>query len=1221
MKAAMIAGLCFTVASRCYGTMPGNTEYPAKLSDTLAILPGKSLGEIFLETSGTKPPAESWDPGKLRELADRIGKEPVPKLLKTADDLIAQARASYTPGSDSCNLAHDVRDAVAVSAENPNAAREYILERLDGKLSGDELDQRAESATGAIKANWLYLCGAKRFASGDREECQAWFDRVVKEFPKSPRAEMAMFMSARCAFSATRQLQEKGEDEKTLANARKIAVARFEALRKHYPHGRFDADALGWLGALAYDSNDYLKALDYYIAQAETPGHPETLMSAIYNCEKTLGHLAPKPGGDAAFALIARHPRIAMAFTYLVVASPEADNYNGKWDNPADVRKWRRTILPRIATAVAKQRDKYKSTDWQPRYLAMLIHAASGSGNQAQALQLSQISPDQLKRSDDLLFARGITLQRASKTHEAIDAFQTFLNTFPKSPMTPGVKVRLALALADNHQAGDAIATLRDLLATASPGQGNTNGAAGESADEDNSASSDEEESADEDNSASSDEDENADEDESEPNAASGASDESSSESESHATGYAPTIYPLARLYMSDSEGYPTGEVQWNAADSAVYGNLSGADEEQIYQFIDTLLNFVPLPELLATPEDKNLDEAGKRKVRAILAERYLAAEDFAEAKKYIVDPHKQEIVNRLERLTNDNTGTPEQKAQRMMELGDAWAAARGRLLRTPLDTDLHEEAPVPGLLRRDNGHTLGLTNVEDQLDERDELHHASRWWMRGARALPGTPLSAKARLKALEALPQIARFSLYTEQRAREIKLEAVSREIYDKLRAESPNSPEAQRFAAYWSVPPEQKKSEETSSYDSEQSDQTAIVQCDDTAAPLGYPISDKNAFNALTRKNPSRSSEEEQPPYQVWNYVERHVKELRQTADAADVKGLVQLVRKNITAREDVTLANCLDDLAQFLSEPNVPDEAARGAYVNLRLDLLHRTHWPDSPVDPGISTQDSDDAVASEIDEAEKNPALQSFHDYLDLCRIGLVAGKRIEVTTDIPGGKELAGVTYYSRDFAKIEKMTRDFLAKYPRSHKREAAIFVLARAIYSLSCPHILCDTAATSGSEGDRMVDVVQKAHRVEPFDPKRVMQALDDYDREFPNGRYAADVRDMRAATLWRMGDWGKALDLTLAQIAGHVSGDLLGDAETRLANIFAELANVEHRPQVLAAIRAHPACLPYLAAYVGAATEDRTHPLRYMQRYLSDQLHFKVPPPPSAESVAAN
>jgi hypothetical protein len=81
------------------------------------------------------------------------------------------------------------------------------------------------------------------------------------------------------------------------------------------------------------------------------------------------------------------------------------------------------------------------------------------------------------------------------------------------------------------------------------------------------------------------------------------------------------------------------------------------------------------------------------------------------------------------------------------------------------------------------------------------------------------------------------------------------------------------------------------------------------------------------------------------------------------------------------------------------------------------------------------------------------------------------------------------------------------------------------------------------------------------------------------------------------------------------------MLGDAETRLANIFAELANVEHRPQVLAGIRARPACIPYLAAYVGAATNDRAHPLRCLERYLSDQLHFKIAAPLPAEPFASN
>ena len=155
VKAAALAGLCFLTAARCYATMPGGTEFPATLSDTLDILPGKSLGEIFLETADIKPPTESWDDGKVGELADRLGKESLPQLLKAADELIAQARAAYTPGSDYCNLAHDVHDAIAVSGENPAAAREYILARLDKDFFSSNLNEKAESAKGSIKANWL----------------------------------------------------------------------------------------------------------------------------------------------------------------------------------------------------------------------------------------------------------------------------------------------------------------------------------------------------------------------------------------------------------------------------------------------------------------------------------------------------------------------------------------------------------------------------------------------------------------------------------------------------------------------------------------------------------------------------------------------------------------------------------------------------------------------------------------------------------------------------------------------------------------------------------------------------------------------------------------------------------------------------------------------------------------------------------------------------------
>ena len=270
-------------------------------------------------------------------------------------------------------------------------------------------------------------------------------------------------MDGRCAFSATRKNWDQGEetppDSETIS-AQKRATELFVRYRKQYPRGRFVADALGWLGALAFDAGNYVDALDCYIAQAETPGHPETLKSAVFMCERSLAAVAATPEGNVAFAQIARHPRIAMGFTYLVLSAREADNYDGKFDKPVDVKKWRRTILPRIAAEVVKQKERYKDGDWQPRYLALLAQAASAEGNQAQALQLTDLAPAELERSDDLLLVRAIAFQRAGQAADAIATYRQLLDKFPRAPTAPGVRLRLAFALQDNHEAGGALAEL-----------------------------------------------------------------------------------------------------------------------------------------------------------------------------------------------------------------------------------------------------------------------------------------------------------------------------------------------------------------------------------------------------------------------------------------------------------------------------------------------------------------------------------------------------------------------------------------------------------------------------------------------------------------------------------------------------------------------------------------------------------------------------------------
>jgi hypothetical protein len=140
-------------------------------------------------------------------------------------------------------------------------------------------------------------------------------------------------------------------------------------------------------------------------------------------------------------------------------------------------------------------------------------------------------------------------------------------------------------------------------------------------------------------------------------------------------------------------------------------------------------------------------------------------------------------------------------------------------------------------------------------------------------------------------------------------------------------------------------------------------------------------------------------------------------------------------------------------------------------------------------------------------------------------------------------------------------------------------------------------------------LTEIQQKAYQHEPFDPKRVLGALDEYDREFPKGRYAAEVRNLRGMTLYRTHEWAAALDLTVAQFADKTKPELKTEAAIRLANIFAALEDAQFRADVLDAIKARPAATPLLKQFLEKSATDRTHPLRYLVSYLSDQLNLKA------------
>ncbi len=341
-----------------------------------------------------------------------------------------------------------------------------------------------------------------------------------------------------------------------------------------------------------------------------------------------------------------------------------------------------------------------------------------------------------------------------------------------------------------------------------------------------------------------------------------------------------------------------------------------------------------------------------------------------------------------------------------------------------------------------------------------------------------------------------------------------------------------------------------------------------------------------------------------------------------------------------RWDAPLMNLLDDLRDLLGAHPVglTPEALRH-YLDLRLECLHVTGWRlggnSLPTVPGLgadtvesadansngddgggvagpekplgSGKGVDDVVFNHIRAAYKAPGMAPLKDYLDFLALAVIANHRIDVVVapqspEVPKYLDKEGqTTYTTRDYPKLEKLTAEFLAEHPRSGKREAARLLYARALYNASRPTLFYKYAVWPESEHFAGGNIIG-THRREPFDPRKIGEALNAYDKEFPHGRYASEIRNLRALLAWRTQDWNIALDLTLAALDDPQAPDLQPEAAFRLANIFSEgLCDETERARLLTAIKARPAAVKRLREYL----EKCDHPLRMIKSWVASQL----------------
>ncbi len=1192
---------------------------PPTLPYYLDRLPAKPPSLIFEETYGApQEPAKPTDFKKalLSLAADCEKNRPPAEGLAATDKLLVQARLDPTRAAALCNLLEDVRDLFASAPPAPGkAAARYIRWRVDHAdsfnlvwdpaksglhtTSNDGPVQPDRDSLGpvidkllaapeekSLRAHWLYLRGACDYPTAGAD----FFQRVVDEFPDDPRAEVARFMLARCKLVASRSHGETGgaadsspknaDDPATVD--RNAARALFEDYLKRYPQGRFVADVPGWLGALAFDAEDYSGALDEYIRQAEMPGHPEVLKSAGFMCERCLSRLA-SANDTAALDKVSLHPRLAMSLIYLLVNSPEADNYDGKFDSPAQVARWRAALLPRLATVVAAHQEDYKGHGWQGWYLAILAQAASGTGDQAKALTLCAMDRDELARSDDLAFAQLVALGRARRLPEAIAAADEFARRFPKSPLARGAALRRVLALVDNHQAALALAELSRLRKSLAKSKG--------SVDDDDDAGG--------------------------PDA----------------------------WYTQDTV-YPTADADLDASRSVLSSDISGAQSIVLAQIADALLNFAPLPELAAALAGK-LDGADTVNLRAVLAQRWLAEEEnFAEAKKYATPAQWSGVRATLEKLTTEAAAAPagEARAAACQRLANAWADARGQVVFAPLETDkvrgdlftAPTGAEYADVRRRENGLALGLSAdaMNHALSGRDEWQHASRWWQKAADEAPtGSPARAKALWSALRAMPSMALASPCMFLLAGEADWSKESHRLYDRLRRECPDSREAREFAVYYDLkPPEQKKSD----------DQSVTVAADgdtqygegekptgpdpsaaalDDALPTGEPEYrwDQRESDASTDDEDSTDDNHNAKFAEILsgalalNTPVLTTNPPRLAREVGRLRAQLDGLRRGLY---DLFLVNFLDDLDDFLQEPaDKLKPAAVRRYLQLRTECMSVEHWGtsagegDLPPVPGATEDTLNETVYGHIREAYRAPEMAAFKDYLDFLAMAVVANSKFEVPIpgetedakygDEPGKKE--PVTYTSRDYPKLARLTEGFLKDHPHSRKREAVWFLYARALYAASRPHPLTKFAVWPHSPHFAGGTVIF-THRQAPFEPQKIGAALNGYDREFPHGRYAGDIRNLRGLLAWRTQNWPLALDLTLQTLADKSDAVLQGEASRRLLNLFGDgLTDETERRRCLTAIKARPEAVARLREFL----PDSPYPLRALQEWLLAEL----------------
>lgn len=1127
-------------------------EAPPTLDRYPERLPVKTLRDLMREMH---PPAAA--PATVEELDHAVRNLAAMATIKPHDAILAlveKAQEKNRAGEYRkrfANCLNDLHDLLTDGGADEAGAGDYIAARTaamhgdDGfilrpegkrdegtlrerKAAAASLQQQADHAGPALRPHWLVLLAAQHFRFAEFAEAERVFSQVIHLSPESPRAEIAALMLGRCKLERWRDaVTTKSASEQEQTGLATAADTAFTDYLEKYPKGRFALDVPGWRVDLASETGERSRAFSLLLEQLDGTGHPEIVRRAAREMEVLLGDTdfdeeedesTSSPSRLLPIDELAKRPLAALAVVYHFLDPRSREDFTA------------------IVTNFESHTERVVvDQDLQP---VLLLRRAGRTFLPKLAEALARRRTEIPKEWQPRYLA--VLAWAASESGEQRQAVRLCELAGPRLLESDDLSFARAVAL---QRAGDwpaARAAFTELraryprsplrrefgfrLATVLRDQGEAGLA----------------------------------------------------------------IVELLRMRAEDDAEVEAVQSQNQARNRLIeegdYFDLPVQDElpslhlpAELDQWVDTLVQFAPLDQLQRGAEAVRDDAEPRARFSAILRDRHLAAEHFAEARKDppVEDPSTRTFdhdkgeakpplagdewgaaVRRLEKLTRGvATAPPAKKARAEYELAEAWAHARGRLtmpaegFNAAFNSGFSPEADE----RLHNARAAGYSTESSahELESRDEMRHALPHYLAAADLAPGTELAAGALRKANDALRLLAERTTWAAGRAFETNAEALSRQCYERLQKEAPAPPGTN---VWWTFrPPAEKPWTRYSLQTTAHEGEVAILESFIAPKPGGE--SDGNAWQEVQKEWPER------------------LEQIAQNAAKWDAAKLIEELgkvredfRPHISNAQGAAILNHVDDLTLFLSEPGVTAEE-RAAYFGFRL-----------------LRNNPDDTHPA---------ALKRWDDYVTFLNLVRETGP-IDPDTD-------------RMNVRPMTVRMREFLEKFPKSRKREAAMARLAIAAVRESHGH--AGVADLEYDEppllsGGQTVSLA-RAH------PERLAEAraaVDAYQREFPKGRYAVNVRLWRGALAIDEKDWPRAVrDLTATLDEPH-QDDLYLDASLNLGCAFLRLLDQpDQRVALLAALREQPAAQRRLWQFMEGETPGAR--LRVLEGFLREEFSRSV------------